>query len=367
MHGADGALQKVLTNDAAGFRSLVGVDGAAHVALIAVGADATTQSIAAVPLEGGELRTVAEGDGPASAIASRDGRFLWLRQDHVSAPPEHSRHPRATAALVAHLPSTRRAHRQASRPRFVTLDLPQGRLNAAVLLPSWATPHARFPVIDWVYGGPTVTTVARSALSFDLQQWFADQGFAVVKIDNRGTPHRGRAFARAIAGSFAEIPLGDQADGLAALAAQEPALDLAHVGVIGASFGGYLSALAVLRRPDRFHAGVALAPVTDWLEYDTTYTERYLGLPAENPHGYEESSLQGYAKTLRRPLLLGHGTADDNVHFGHTLELVAALEQTGHAPSVFLIPGQTHLFADRTSQEVLWANAALFLEEWLKQ
>ena len=366
LHGADGALEKVLTNDAAGFRSLVGVDEAAQVALIAAGTDATSQLIAAVSLQGGPLRTVAEGDGPATAVASRDGRLLWLRQDHVAALPEQSL-IQSSGTQLARLPSAMEPIARLPRPRFLTLDLPQGRLNAAVLLPSWAKAGQRFPVIDWVYGGPTVTTVARSALSFDLQQWFADQGFAVVKIDNRGTPHRGRAFARAIAGSFADVPLGDQADALVALAAQEPALDLQHVGIIGASFGGYLSALAVLKRPDRFQAGVALAPVTDWLEYDTTYTERYLGLPAENPRGYEESSLLGYAKALRRPLLLGHGTADDNVHFGHTLELIAALEQAGHAPSVFLIPGQTHLFADRTTQEVLWANAARFLLEELKR
>ena len=376
LHRADGALDKVLTSDAVGFRSLVGVDEGAQVALIAAGTDATTQVVEAVPLTGGEPRTIAAGDGPANAQASRDGRFLWLRQDHLSAMPDQAI-LRSDGTPVARLSSAMEPMPQLPRPRFLTLDLPQGRLNAAVLLPSWARPGQRFPVIDWVYGGPTVTTVVRSAASFELQQWFADRGFAVVKIDNRGTPHRGRAFARAISGapggasgggsggSFAEVPLTDQADGLAALAAQEPALDLTRVGIIGASFGGYLSALAVLRRPDRFEAGVALAPVTDWLEYDTMYTERYLGLPSENPDGYARSSLLGYAKALRRPLLLGHGTADDNVHFGHTLELIAALEQTGHAPAVFLVPGQTHLFADQTTQEVLWANAAAFLVEQL--
>jgi dipeptidyl-peptidase-4 len=360
----DGALEKVLTNDSAGFRSLVGVDESKRIALIAAGPDTTTQSIVAVPLGAGEMRVVAEGDGPATAVAARDGRLLWLRQDHVSGLPEHAIIS-SDGTLLTRLPNAMEPVARLPRPRFLTLDLPQGRLKAAVLLPSWAKPHQRFPVLDWVYGGPTVTTVARSALSFELQQWFADQGFVVVKIDNRGTPHRGRAFARAVAGSFADVPLGDQADALAALAAQDPALDLQHVGIIGASFGGYLSALAVLRRPDRFEAAVALAPVTDWLDYDTTYTERYLGLPSENASGYEHSSLLGYAKSLSRPLLLGHGTADDNVHFGHTLKLIAALEKAGHAPAVFLVPGQTHLFADQTTQEVLWANAAVFLEEEL--
>jgi dipeptidyl-peptidase-4 len=137
------------------------------------------------------------------------------------------------------------------------------------------------------------------------------------------------------------------------------------VGIIGASFGGYLSALAVLERPDRVQAGVALAPVTEWRDYDTTYTERYLGLPGANTKGYAESSLltadrHGPVTRLTSPLLLIHGTADDNVHFQHTLELIDALERMGFAPDVFLVPGQTHLFADQKTQEVMWATAAAF-------
>ena len=105
-----------------------------------------------------------------------------------------------------------------------------------------------------------------------------------------------------------------------------------------------------------------MAPVTDWLAYDTAYTERYLGLPSSNPGGYADSSLVKGSSWLRlkRPLLLAHGTGDDNVHFGNTLELIDALEHSGHAPEVFLIPGQTHLFADQATQEVMWATAGAF-------
>ncbi len=138
LHGPNGELEKVLTNDAAGFRSLVGVDEGKRIALIAAGPDTTTQSIAAVPLGDGEMRVVAEADGPATAIASRDGRLLWLRQDHISALPDHSV-IRSDGTLLAHLPNAMEPVARLPRPRFLTLELPQGRLNAAVLLPSsWA-------------------------------------------------------------------------------------------------------------------------------------------------------------------------------------------------------------------------------------
>jgi dipeptidyl-peptidase-4 len=198
-----------------------------------------------------------------------------------------------------------------------------------------------------------------------LGQWLADQGFVVAKIDNRGTPNRGRDFERAIQGSFAQVPLGDQILGLDALArteaAGDPKLDLAHVGVIGASFGGYLAALAVLRAPERFDAAVAIAPVVDWLDYDTAYTERYLGLPQDNETGYTQSSLLTGAEGLRRPLLLIHGTADDNVHFAGTLRLTSALMHAGIQPNLLAVPGATHLFADQKTQRLVWASAAAFL------
>jgi dipeptidyl-peptidase-4 len=137
------------------------------------------------------------------------------------------------------------------------------------------------------------------------------------------------------------------------------------VGAIGASFGGYLSALAVLRAPSHFAAAVAIAPVVDWLDYDTAYTERYLGLPQDNAAGYSQSSLLTGAAELSRPLLLIHGTADDNVHFGGTLRLTSAFMQAGIPPNLLAVPGATHLFADQTTQRLVWASAAAFLIEQL--
>ena len=166
----------------------------------------------------------------------------------------------------------------------------------------------RYPVVVSVYGGPSALTVRADERAYLLAQWMADHGVVVVSIDNRGTPRRDRAWSRAIKGDFGQVPLDDQVAALQALGARLPELDLSRVGIYGWSFGGYMSALAVMRRPDVFKVAVAGAPVVDWRDYDTHYTERYLDLPQANPKGYEASNLLTYAGKLDRPLLLIHGT-----------------------------------------------------------
>lgn len=208
------------------------------------------------------------------------------------------------------------------------------------------------PVIMSPYGGPHAQRVLRSAGAYATDQWLADQGFAVVIADGRGTPGRGPAWERSILGDLATRVLEDQVDALHALAANEPDLDLTRVGIRGWSFGGYLAALAVLDRPDVFHAAIAGAPVTDWALYDTAYTERYLGHPDTSPEAYERSSLLTRADRLTRPLLLIHGLADDNVLAAHTLQLSSALLAAGRSHSVVPLSGVTHM----TPQEIVAEN-----------
>jgi dipeptidyl-peptidase 4 len=205
------------------------------------------------------------------------------------------------------------------------------------------------------YGGPHALRVQACRMDYLTAQWFASHGFAVLVADGRGTPARGPAWERAVAGDLASAPLEDQVDALHAAAAAEPRLDLSRVAIRGWSFGGYLAALAVLRRPDVFHAAVAGAPVTDWRLYDSHYTERYLGQPAEQPEAYRRSSLLADAARLERPLLLIHGLADDNVVAAHTLRLSAALLAAGRPHSVLPLSGVTHM----TPQEVVAENLLL--------
>lgn len=213
--------------------------------------------------------------------------------------------------------------------------------RTAVLLPS-EYDGQRLPVLMDPYGGPHAQRVTNSRNGYLTSQWFADRGFAVIVADGRGTPGRGAAFERAVAKDLANPVLEDQVAALDA-AAERFDLDLERVAIRGWSFGGYLAALAVMRRPDRFHVAVAGAPVTDWRLYDTHYTERYLGHPDVDPESYARTDICAEASALRRPLLLIHGLADDNVVAAHTLQLSRALLEAGRPHQVLPLSGVTHM------------------------
>jgi len=235
-------------------------------------------------------------------------------------------------------------------------------VRTAVLLPSWHKPGERkLPVLVDSYGGPHAQRVLAARASYLEPQWFAEQGFAVVIADGRGTPGRGPEWERAVAGDLAGPVLEDQVDALRAAAAGFPDLDTGRVAIRGWSFGGYLAALAVLRRPDVFHAAVAGAPVTDWRLYDTHYTERYLGVDA-TAVSYERSSLSELTVVLpHRPLLLIHGLADDNVVVAHTLRLSGALLAAGYPHQVLPLTGITHMASSETVAENLLTHQLGFL------
>jgi dipeptidyl-peptidase-4 len=237
-----------------------------------------------------------------------------------------------------------RAETPVLAPEVTLLTVGEHRLRCALLLPRGYRPGADppLPVLLDPYGGPAAQRVLASRNAYLVPQWLADQGFAVLIIDGRGTPGRGPDWDRLIHYDQATPNLEDQAEGLAAVAASQPGLDTSRVAIRGWSHGGYLAALAVLRRPEVFHAAVAGAPVTDERLYDTHYTERYLGHPDERPDVYEHNSLIADAPKLRRPLMLVHGLADDNVTVAHTLRLSSALLSAGRPHTVLPLSGITH-------------------------
>ncbi|MEU1626188.1 prolyl oligopeptidase family serine peptidase [Streptomyces sp. NPDC020096] len=253
-----------------------------------------------------------------------------------------------------------------ARPTLV--DAGERRIPAAVVLPTgYREADGPLPVLMDPYGGPHGQRVVATHNAHLTSQWFADQGFAVIVADGRGTPGRSPAWEKSIAGDFAGATLDDQIDALRALAAAYP-LDLGRVGIRGWSYGGYLAALAVLRRPDVFHAGVAGAPVTDWRLYDTHYTERYLGHPAECGQRYDanslvtEGGLSAPAEPVR-PLMIIHGLADDNVVAAHTLRFSSALLAAGRPHEVLPLSGVTHM----TPQEQVAENLLLLQVDFLKK
>ncbi len=226
----------------------------------------------------------------------------------------------------------------------------------------------KYPVIVDVYGGPEHQQVVASMRSYLLDQWLADQGFIVVAIDGRGTPGRGRDWERAIAGHFGSVPLDDQVEALKMLSVYNPEMDMDRVGITGWSFGGYMAALAVLRRPDVFKAAVAGAPVAEWMDYDTCYTERYLGVPGAGrwPDAYKESSLLTYAADLKRPLLIIHGTADDNVYLRHSLELMNAFFRAGKKAEFLPLSSFTHMVPDPLVRTRLEERIVEYFREHLR-
>jgi dipeptidyl-peptidase-4 len=237
-------------------------------------------------------------------------------------------------------------------------------VRAALLLPSWHEPGSqKLPVLLDPYGGPHAQRVLAARAAFLTSQWLAEQGFAVLVADGRGTPGRGPDWDREVWHNLADPVLEDQIEALEAANERCGDLDMGRVAIRGWSFGGYLAALAVLRRPDVFHAAVAGAPVTDWRLYDTHYTERYLGDPAETPDVYDACSLLDEAPRLKRPLLLIHGLADDNVVAAHTLRMSSALLAAGRPHAVLPLSGVTHM----TPQEEVAENLLLLQVDFLRR
>jgi dipeptidyl-peptidase-4 len=251
-------------------------------------------------------------------------------------------------------------------PRMILTEGGARRIPCAVLLPRDHDGATPLPVLMDPYGGPHGPRVLAAHNAHLTSQWFADQGFAVVVADGRGTPGRSPAWEKAIHHDLT-VSLDDQVEALESLAKSYP-LDLSRVAIRGWSYGGWLAGLAVLRRPDVFHAGIAGAPVTDWRLYDTHYTERYLGDPTASPESYARSSLltdEGLSSPAEphRPLMIVHGLADDNVVAAHTLRLSSALLSAGRPHEVLPLSGVTHM----TPQEQVAENLLLLQVDFLKR
>jgi dipeptidyl-peptidase 4 len=244
----------------------------------------------------------------------------------------------------------------------VTLD---GRTHhVAITRPRDFDAARRYPVVLQVYGGPNVSTVWNNPRAYFKDQLLADTGFVVVRSDNRGTPGRGRDWERVISRDLIGIALADQVGALQAVGAAHPELDLERVGVVGWSFGGYFSAMAALLRPDVFKAAIAGAPVTDWRFYDTTYTERYMGMPQENAAAYDAQSAVEQAAKLTRPLMLVHGLTDDNVYVVNTLALAEALLRAGKDFDLVTL-GSTHMVVDPAAEAALMTRQIEFFRRHL--
>ncbi len=346
-----GGLVRGLTGRDFGYQGFSGFDRDKGAAWVLGSADPLQSQVHRVPLDGSAIERVTRQDGEYAVapgekspvhvlVAKVDGETSWTVR-------------RGDGTVAGHLPSV------AEKPPFKpAVELTTARVDgrtyhAAIVRPRASDRGRRYSVLLNVYGGPHANMVDRDPNAYLLDQWYADAGFVVVRIDGRGTPKRGREWERVIKNDLVTVAMADQVAVLRALGKTRPEMDLEQVGILGWSFGGYMAAMAVLLEPDVFRAAVAGAPVTDWRDYDTFYTERYMGLPAENAAGYDRTSALTHADRLQRPLLLVHGTTDDNVYFTHTLKLTQALFRAGREFEMLPLAGFTHMVPDPAVKSAL--------------
>lgn len=348
---ADGTLVHLHLSAEPWFRELLHVDSDHRQVWLAGHADPTQVGVAVLDLDAsrrGEpalTELTSDSTGLHHAVLGAGSPWVVHEERRPGEPPVWRVRPRTDRGWGEAAGALRSVGESPVLPPHVEFRR-TGHSNfaAAIVRPSHFDPKTKYPVILHVYGGPHAQMVQRDTARYALMQWIAEHGYVVVHIDGRGTPSRGRAFERAVAGRFHEIPLADKAQGLRELAHALPELDLDRVGVFGWSFGGYMSALAAMEQPELFRAAVSGAPVTDWLDYDTHYTERYLGVPASASDApvYVANSLLERADKLSVPLLLIHGTADDNVYMTHSLRLARALFDAGKPFEFLPLAGETH-------------------------
>ncbi|MCY1054520.1 DPP IV N-terminal domain-containing protein [Nannocystis sp. SCPEA4] len=361
LRAGDGALIRELTHGTWPVDHVVAVDEERGRVYFTGWRDRPTEKqLFMVPLAGGgEIVQLTREPGVHDVVVDRAKRRFVDAHSSVQHPTRLSLRSLDDGKVLEELPGE-------DDPRLAGLDLPPPELLsfrnrhgdelwAAIYRPDPSASRADargapvpagppYPTLVQVYGGPHAQRVVDTwGSTVDMRaQALRSRGYLVIKIDNRGSARRGLAFEGAIHRDLGRVELEDQVDGVRHFAALG-LIDPDRVGIYGWSYGGYLSAMAMVRHPDVFRLAVAGAPVTHWDGYDTHYTERYMGTPADNPDGYRESSVMAHAGQLRGALMLVHGLIDENVHFRHTSRLIGALIRARKAYELLLFPDERHM------------------------
>jgi dipeptidyl-peptidase-4 len=371
LRNRDGSLVKNLVGKNIGLIDVVSLDSKDRQAVVvATGGDPTQTHLYRVSIDDpkgfASMTQVPDGSPGTHGATFGKGHNTWVHSSSLLNGTQAWMVQRADGTTAGRIVSAAEEPPFLPRPEIVKT---RGRLayHAAIIRPRDFDPAKQYPVIDSVYGGPGSNTVTSAARAYVLNQWLADQGFIVVSIDGRGTPRRGRAWERVTKFDVISIPLADHVEALRELASKDKSMDLARCGITGWSFGGYFSAHATMQRPDVYKCGVAGAPVADWRDYDTHYTERYMGLPDEQPAAYDKTSVLTYCGNLAVPLLIIHGTADDNVYFMHSLKMTGALFRAGRPFEFLPLAGFTHSVPDPEVTRRLQTRVAAFFVEHLRR
>ena len=324
------------------------------------------RQILRVSLADSKMQPLTHTSGTHQAKISPDGEFLSDTFTNVSTPRCLQVLDRQGLIIftLGEIPESAYPFSHLRHPEFLTLKGPENRsYHAKITTPLPFNPNRKYPVIVSVYGGPHGQVVSNHFPDW-FEQVLTAHGFVVFSLDNRGSSGRGHAWESPIHQRFGEKELEDLLLGVEYLKTL-PYVDPQRLGMWGWSFGGYFTCYAMLKAPGLFRCGAAVAPVTDWRLYDTIYTERYMGLPEDNPEGYHDSSPVFFADRLQGSLFLAHGVSDDNVHIQNTYRLVDALEKAGKTYELFVYPERDHGIGGEAQRIHLFTRILQFFEKEL--
>lgn len=330
---------------------------------------AETRTVYSAGLGGGVKKKLSEKRGTNNAQFSTGMKFYINTWTDANTPAYITLH-QADGKLVKLLKDNAALKTLTEEYGFVKKEFFTFKNSTGTMLQGWMMKPAdfdktkKYPVYMFVYGGPGRTTVNDEWDIANLywHQFLTQNGYIVVSVDNRGTQYRGTAFKQATYMQMGKADVDDQVDAAKYLGAL-PYVDKTRIGIQGWSYGGYMSAMCLMRAGEYFKAGIAVAPVTNWRYYDSIYTERYMGLPKDNAKGYDENSPTGNAAKLNDPFLLIHGTADDNVHYQNSVELVNALINANKQFDFYMYPDKNHNIRGGNARFHLYTKVFDFIQK----
>jgi dipeptidyl-peptidase-4 len=296
-----------------------------------------------VSLSGGERRKLTNERGTHATSISPSAEYWLDTYSGITEPPRTTlRGAAGNAVAMVREPNRKPTEEYDLRPtEFLTFRAANTLFHARLIKPAGFTPARKYPAIVMIYGGPHAQTVRDQWAGLTWEQALAHRGFVIWQMDNRGSAGRGHGWESQVARHFGKLELEDQKEGVKHLISLG-FVDPARIGITGWSYGGYMTLTAMLHAPEVFKAGVSGAPVTDWRNYDTIYTERYMGLPSENPEGYRASSPVHFAGNLKGKLMLVHNYGDDNVLYQHNMQMQVELQKAGKLYETLIYPQKAH-------------------------
>ena len=340
--GAEAKMERQLTQGDFEVLGVEGVDEATGTVFFSSNKDDPRQRhVFSIKVDGSDLRQLTNDEGLSFGKFSDDGKHY----EKTFMSPTAALRSEVCAVGGACFPVWKARDEIAEyglrAPKFLEFKAEDGTtLYGRLLLPPNAPANGKIPLIVNIYGGPAAQMVLKEPTN-PFDEILARQGFAIFAVDNRGTPGRERKFQATIRHEFGAIELKDQLSALDQLLAEYPQLDKDRVAIWGWSNGGSMT-LYAMTHSERFRAGVAVAPVTDQINYDTIYTERYMGQLKDDPKGYAESDVTASAANLHGALLMAHGTGDDNVHFQNSMQMIDALIKARKQFRLMIYPNKTH-------------------------